>query len=71
MCEAKEVEIIQNRYILYYKINLLDAGNAENIRQFCTDLQQMFGMLKYRSKIVDSVAANEKMSCFIIERGEK
>lgn len=37
-------------YVSNYKINLVDAGNVENLERFKTDLQQIFGMLKYRGE---------------------
>lgn len=43
----KETELLK-RYIPNYRINLIDAGHVADITQFHTDLQQMFGMLKYR-----------------------
>ena len=41
-------ETIQ-QYIPNYKINLMDVGNLESVDKFRTDLQIVFGMLKYRS----------------------
>ena len=43
----KETELLK-RYIPNYRINLIDAGRVADITRFHTDLQQMFGMLKYR-----------------------
>ena len=36
------------RYIPDYHINLVEAGKIENEEVFCTDLQEVLGMLKYR-----------------------
>ena len=44
----RENEILQ-QYIPNYKINLIEPGNMNNIEVFHTDLQEVFGMLKYRS----------------------
>ena len=43
-------EILIKDYLPNYKINLLDAGNVEDVSRFRTDLQQVFGMLKYRGE---------------------
>ena len=43
-------EILIKDYLLNYKINLLDAGNVEDVSWFRTDLQQVFGMLKCRGE---------------------
>ena len=43
----KETEVLK-RYIPNYRINLIDAGRVADITRFHTDLQQVFGMLKYR-----------------------
>lgn len=43
-------EILIKDYLPNYKINLLDAGNVADITRFRTDLQQVFGMLKYREE---------------------
>ena len=37
-------------YIPNYRINLVDAGSIQETERFHTDLQQVLGMLKYRSK---------------------
>lgn len=37
-------------YVSNYKINLVDAGNVDDLERFKTDLQQIFGMLKYRGE---------------------
>lgn len=42
---AEELEL----YVSNYRINLIDAGNIEQLEKFHTDLQKIFGMLKYRS----------------------
>ena len=44
----RENEILQ-QYIPNYKINLIEPGNMNNTEVFHTDLQEVFGMLKYRS----------------------
>ena len=44
----RENEILQ-QYIPNYKINLIEPGNMNNTEVFRTDLQEVFGMLKYRS----------------------
>lgn len=38
------------KYVPNYRINLLDAGNVEDVKQFQTDLQVIFGMLKLRKQ---------------------
>lgn len=38
------------QYIPNYKINLIDAGNVEEVEIFQSNLQLIFGMLKYRGK---------------------
>lgn len=43
-------EILIKDYLPNYKINLLDAGSVEDASRFRTDLQQVFGMLKYRGE---------------------
>ena len=43
-------EMLIKDYLPNYKINLLDAGNVADITRFRTDLQQVFGMLKYREE---------------------
>lgn len=43
-------EILIKDYLPNYKINLLDAGCVEDVSRFRTDLQQVFGMLKYRGE---------------------
>ena len=44
----RENKILQ-QYIPNYKINLIEPGNMNNTEVFRTDLQEVFGMLKYRS----------------------
>lgn len=39
---------IIRKYVPNYHINLLDAGAVRNLKHFQTDLQQIFGVLKYR-----------------------
>lgn len=43
-------EILIKDYLPNYKINLLDAGSVEDVSRFRTDLQQVFGVLKYRGE---------------------
>ena len=43
-------EILIKDYLPNYKINLLDAGSVEDVSRFRTDLQKVFGMLKYRGE---------------------
>lgn len=38
------------RYIPNYRINLVDAGHMDGSERFCTDLQRVFDMLKYRDR---------------------
>lgn len=45
---GSEEEILMRRYIPNYHINLVDAGNIALPDRFHSDLQQTFGMLKYR-----------------------
>ncbi len=45
---GSEEERLMRRYIPNYHINLIDAGNIAMPGRFRTDLQQTFGMLKYR-----------------------
>ncbi len=41
------------QYIPNYRINMIDVGNSEEIERFQTDLQDVFGMLKYRDNKVE------------------
>ena len=45
-----EIFNLLRTYLPNYRINLIDAGNMENINRFRTDLQQIFGVLQYRGK---------------------
>lgn len=45
-----EEEKLFGTYIPNYHINLVDAGNVSATERFRSDLQQVFGMLKYRSE---------------------
>ena len=45
-----EIFNLLRTYLPNYRINLIDAGNMENINRFHTDLQQIFGVLQYRGK---------------------
>ena len=47
--EAETFDLLRT-YLLNYRVNLIDAGNMENINRFHTDLQQIFGVLQYRGK---------------------
>ena len=38
------------KYLPNYRINLIDAGNVQSVEKFRSDLQLIFGMLKYRGK---------------------
>lgn len=37
-------------YVSNYSLNLVDAGNVKDVKRFRSDLQLIFGMLKYRGK---------------------
>ena len=41
---------ILKKYVPNYRLNLIDAGNIENIQKFQSDLQLIFGMLRYKEK---------------------
>ncbi len=43
-------EEILKKYVPNYPLNLIDAGNVEDIEKFQTDLQLIFGMLQFREK---------------------
>lgn len=47
--ELREEKLLR-KYVPNYRINLVDAGNMEFPERFHSDLQQIFGMLKYRSE---------------------
>ena len=47
--ESETLDLLRT-YLPNYRINLIDAGNMENINRFHTDLQQIFGVLQYRGK---------------------
>ena len=54
-------EIVQ-KYIPNYWINLVDAGNVQDIECFQTDLKEIFGMMKCRKDeqaLIDYMHANE------------
>lgn len=42
---------ILQKYVPNYSLNLIDTGNIEHIEHFRTDLQLIFGMLKYKNEI--------------------
>ena len=46
--EIAGMEELLKDYVPNYRINLVDANNIGDIKRFQTDLQQIFGMLKYR-----------------------
>ena len=46
--EGEETRRILDRCVPNYRLNLLDAGDISSPEQFHSDLQQIFGMLKYR-----------------------
>ena len=46
--EIAGMEELLKKYVPNYHINLVDANNIGDIKRFQTDLQQIFGMLKYR-----------------------
>lgn len=49
-------------YISNYKINLIEPAKLENLSCYKTDLQQVFGMLKYRKdkeKLIDYINKNK------------
>lgn len=50
MFGLREKKALLQKYIPNYYINLVDAGNMENIDCFRTDLQEIFGMLQCRNK---------------------
>lgn len=50
-------------YVPNYKLNLIDVGNVEDVKKFQTDLQVIFGMLKYREEV-------GKMKSYIKEHEE-
>ena len=53
----RENKVLQ-QYISNYKINLLNVGKIEHLENFKTDLQNVFGMLQYKSnteKLVEYV----------------
>lgn len=41
---------IWKQYVPNYKLNLIDAGDVEDVEKFSSDLQLIFGMLKYRKQ---------------------
>ena len=41
---------ILKKYVSNYRLNLIDAGNIENIQKFQSDLQLIFGMLRYKEE---------------------
>ena len=45
-----EMKDVLHKFVPNYWINLVDAGEIERVEHFRTDLQQVFGMLKYRNK---------------------
>lgn len=62
-------EILENypqlleKYVPNYHINLVEAGNIEQCELFQTDLQEIFGMLKYRKdkkELINYIRGNEQ-----------
>lgn len=45
----KNAEILK-KYMPNYTLNLIDAGNVENLQKFQSDLQLIFGMLRYKEE---------------------
>ena len=41
---------ILKKYVPNYRLNLIDANNIENIQKFQSDLQLIFGMLRYKEE---------------------
>lgn len=46
--ELLRMNPVLQQYVPNYKINLVEPGNMESLEMFCTDLHEIFGMLKYR-----------------------
>lgn len=51
----KEKKNLLEKFVPNYWINLVDAGNVEDIPLFRTDLQEILGMLKYRKNKAELV----------------
>ena len=47
-------------YVSNYRINLVEAGNVKQLEKFHTDLQQIFGMLQYRSNKTELIHYMQK-----------
>ena len=47
MFQIEETEVWR-KFLPNYRINLVDAGNVQDLKVFRSDLQQIFGMLKCR-----------------------
>lgn len=60
--ELREEKLLR-QYIPNYRINLVDAGNVEFPERFHSDLQQIFGMLKYRNE-------KEKLQSYMLKNRE-
>ncbi len=60
--ELREEKLLK-KFVPNYHINLVDAGNIGDLKNFHSDLQQIFGMLKYRSE-------KEKLQDYILENRE-
>lgn len=57
-----ELEKLLEPYVSNYRINLVEAGNIEQVEKFHTDLQKIFGMLQYRShkdELINYMLKNE------------
>ena len=56
-----DMELLR-QYLPDYQINLIQANQIEHLEQFKTDLQYIFGMLKYNTKktlLYDYVKKNQ------------
>ena len=49
MFQIEETEVWR-KFLPNYRINLVDAGNVQDLKVFRSDLQQIFGMLKCRGR---------------------
>lgn len=60
--ELRENEELLQKYIVNYRINLLDAGHLEQTKSFKTDLHEICGMLecrKTKAELLQYVRRNE------------
>ena len=51
-------------YVSNYRINLVEAGNIEQLDKFHTDLQKILGMLKYRSNKAELINYMQKNEAY-------